>query len=328
MPRTIYIATRGSALALAQANWVRTQLSEFFPGQHFELKIIRTTGDQLQTASLSNPREQSSKGLFTKELENALLAKEADIAVHSLKDLPTELPEGLLLGAIPPREDVRDLLIFRREGGMLRGYSNQATLKHFATGAVIATSSTRRQAQVLASRPDLHCVPVRGNVGTRLNKLATLPDFDGMLLAAAGINRLGFKIATDGTLSGEGVPEGLLAKLLSIEEMLPCVGQAALGIEIRANDPQIQSIVNRLNDHSTALCVRAERAFLRTMGGGCLSPIAACARFDHPSIHIDVLFFEGTNAFRKSGSGPSDYPEALGERIALELKSCSISKAN
>jgi hydroxymethylbilane synthase len=161
-----YIATRGSALALAQANLVLTECRAHFPDQQFELKIIKTTGDKLQTLNLTNPDQQVTKGLFTKELEVALLEREALFAVHSLKDLPTELPDGLRLAGVSEREDARDVLIYRKTA-----LPPRSRISHFASGATIATSSTRRQAQVLALRPDLKTVPIRGNVGTRLQKL-------------------------------------------------------------------------------------------------------------------------------------------------------------
>jgi hydroxymethylbilane synthase len=166
----ILIATRGSALALAQANQVADACRAAFPGRTFEIRIIKTTGDKLQTASLSQPAPGLPKGLFTKELEVALLDREADLAVHSLKDLPTELPEGLVLGAVTPREDARDALIFREpsQGGM----KLRASIADLPRGATVATSSTRRRAQLQAARPDLNVVEVRGNVGTRLRKLS------------------------------------------------------------------------------------------------------------------------------------------------------------
>ena len=179
---TIRIATRGSALALAQANMVLAQLRAAFPGESFELQIIKTTGDKLQTASLASPN--LPKGLFTKEIEEALLNGQADLAVHSLKDLPTELPAGLQLGAVSVRVDVRDVLVTRRSPAL---NSQPATLNSLPLRATVATSSTRRRAQLLDHRPDLNIVPIRGNVGTRLRKLAEQPELHAIVLAAAGL---------------------------------------------------------------------------------------------------------------------------------------------
>ncbi|MGZ5545828.1 MAG: hydroxymethylbilane synthase, partial [Limisphaerales bacterium] len=208
MSRPFIIATRGSALALAQSNMMKAACEQALPGSVFELKIIKTTGDKMQTASMTQlPAEGSTKGLFTKELEVALLAGEADLAVHSLKDLPTALPEGLILGATPPREDVRDVLIVRANSSA----TADAPLMTIERGVTIATSSSRRAAQIQTLRPDLKITPIRGNVGTRIKKLLANPELGGTVLAAAGLNRLQFKIGPDGALSGNDVPEGVKA---------------------------------------------------------------------------------------------------------------------
>jgi hydroxymethylbilane synthase len=321
MDRVLYIATRGSALALAQANLVLRQCRENFPELGFELKIIKTTGDKLQTLNLANPNQQVTKGLFTKELENALLSGEADLAVHSLKDLPTELPEGLILGAVSAREDVRDALIYlsrARDGD--RGLAAGAGLADFRGSATIATSSTRRQAQLLASRPDLKVISIRGNVGTRLQKLSDRSELDGLVLAMAGLNRLGYRISPKGELEGKDVPPGLLAIPLSIEEMLPCVGQAALGMEMRQDDPTTQKICQKLNHPATFVCVTAERAFLAGMGGGCLSPVAALAQEDGEQIHLRALSFRNETVRRYEASARKEEAAKLGARVAAELK--------
>ena len=239
----IRIATRGSALALAQANMVLAQCRAAFPGESFELNIIKTTGDKLQTASLASGN--LPKGLFTKEIEEALLDGSGDLAVHSLKDLPTELPAGLKLGAVSTRADVRDVLVRRAGMEIANGQSPIAVLPR---GATVATSSTRRRAQLLHARPDLKIVEIRGNVGTRLRKLAEQTELDAIVLAAAGLERLHFSTAGSTQLSGPDVPTGLIATPIPVEEMLPCVGQAALGIEIRENDPRLEQIVAALND--------------------------------------------------------------------------------
>ncbi|MBP7827718.1 MAG: hydroxymethylbilane synthase [Verrucomicrobia bacterium] len=334
--RPIVIATRGSALALAQANAVAAQCRAAFPQLVFELKIIKTTGDKLQTAALAKPGQGLPKGLFTKELEVALIKGRADLAVHSLKDLPTELPAGLKLGAVGKRADARDVLIYR-DGQFfaelatrptdewvpgqaeLRGFSPQIRLADLPAGAVVATSSTRRQAQLLAQRPDLRMIEMRGNVPTRLEKLATRAQMDATLLAWAGISRLNFRITPEGRLVGDAVPDGLLAVVLETDEMLPCVGQAAVGIEIREDDGRIEAICARLNHYNTQQAVTAERAFLRAMGGGCQSPVAAYAEVQGDRLRLRAVSFLGT-ARRGEATRPLPEAVALGEALAAELK--------
>src|SRR5688500_12161684 len=198
---SIKIATRGSALALAQANFVLAECKKHFPQHAFELKIIKTTGDKLQKASMARIDATLPRGLFTKELEDALLSSEADLAVHSLKDLPTVLPDGLKLGATGKREDVRDVLISK----------SKLEISTLPKNSTVATSSTRRSAQLLELRPDLKLVAIRGNVGTRLKKLSEQPEIDATILAAAGLHRLNFRIDSSGVLIGEGIPNGLYA---------------------------------------------------------------------------------------------------------------------
>ncbi len=293
MPTSPFIiATRGSALALAQADAILAQCRAAFPKAGFQIKIIKTTGDKLQTASLANAN--LPKGLFTKELEVALLNGEADLAVHSLKDLPTDLPAGLTLGAASKRADARDVLIYRDAAfckstspqPARRGFKPHLTMIGLPAGATLATSSTRRSAQALERRPDLKVVPIRGNVPTRLKKLAEQPEIDAIILAAAGLERLHYDIQPDGRLTGAAkpssgigepgpLPEGLLATRLELDEMLPCVGQGAIGIEIREGDQRVAALCEQLNDSDTLACVTAERAFLKAMrrlptGRGCL----------------------------------------------------------
>jgi len=313
--KTIYIATRGSPLALAQANAVLTQCRAKFLSLVFELKIIKTTGDKLQKASLAHVETELPKGLFTKELEEALLKSKADLAVHSLKDLPTELPKGLKLGAVAgKREDARDVLLYKEP------LKPRLTLAQLPSAMTIATSSTRRKAQLLALRPDFKVVEIRGNVGTRVRKLSEDAKLDGTILAMAGLKRLGFKITPEGRLSGEGVPPGILAAVLELDEMLPCVGQAAIGLEIREDDERIAAICRELNDEATFQCVTAERAFLRAMGGGCQSPVAAYARVDGTEIELKAVSFLGKGARRGESRGPVRDATALGEKVAGELK--------
>jgi hydroxymethylbilane synthase len=321
MGKTIYIATRGSALALAQANLIMAQCRQIFPVLAFELKVIKTTGDKLQTLNLANPQQDVTKGLFTKELEIALLNGEADLAVHSLKDLPTDLPEGLVLGAATRREDVRDVLIYlSREKDNERGLPAHARIKDFPASATIATSSTRRQAQLLALRPDIKVISIRGNVGTRLQKLVDRAELHGLVLAMAGLNRLGYRIGDDGVLEGKDLPKGLLAVPLSTEEMLPCVGQAALGIEIRREDEATRALCEKLNDASTFLCVTAERAFLAAMGGGCLSPVAALAEIQGKQIHLRAISFRNETVRRYYAFASTEEAVELGNRVAAELE--------
>ena len=323
--RPIIIGTRGSALALAQANMILAQCRTAFPRLVFELKIIKTTGDKLQTASMAKPDASLPKGLFTKELEVALLNGQADLAVHSLKDLPTELPTGLILAATPERADVRDVLIYRsaektQAGGKSRGFKPNAKLKDFPQGATVATSSTRRKAQLLVLRPDLNIVEIRGNVATRMKKVAEQAKLDATVLALAGITRLNFTISSDGTLHGEAVPDGLLATVLAVEVMLPCVGQAAIGIEIRADDERIAKICERLNHCATFQCITAERAFLRGMGGGCQSPVAAYAEIAGKNITLRAVSFRDGPAKRSEGKRPVEKAAELGEQLAADLR--------
>ncbi len=318
--KPIIICTRGSALALAQSNMIAALCRAAFPELQFELQIIKTTGDKLQKASMAKTDPSLPKGLFTKELEVALLNGTADLAVHSLKDLPTDLPPGLYLAATPKREDVRDVLIYRAAGSAKRGFKAHAKLKDFPKGATIATSSTRRKQSLLALRPDLNIVEIRGNVATRMQKVAERGEIDATVLALAGMKRLNFDINADGTIKGDAVPDGLLATVLSLDEMLPCVGQGAIGIEIRTDDARIGKIVERLNHADTFHAVTAERAFLRGMGGGCQSPVGAHSEIVGDKVTLKAISFR--DEIVKHGEGKKLIAEAaaLGEQIAAELK--------
>ncbi|MFZ0826486.1 MAG: hydroxymethylbilane synthase [Verrucomicrobiia bacterium] len=348
--RPIIICTRGSALALAQANLIAAQCRETFSKLRFELKIIKTTGDKLQKASMAKVGESLPKGLFTKELEVALVKGQADLAVHSLKDLPTDLPAGLVLAATPKRADVRDVLVYRDAAFIktraadlasadwapgqdaLRGFKPHLKLKDFPKGATIATSSTRRKEQLLAARPDLKVVEIRGNVTTRMQKVAEQGGLDATVLALAGLTRLNFRIESvepentrtscprSGRLIGDAVPDGLLATVLDVDVMLPCVGQGAIGIEIRADDERIAKICERLNHFNTFQCVTAERAFLRGMGGGCQSPVAAYAVIEGSRMEMRAVSFRDGPAKRTEGKRPVAEAAALGEQLATELK--------
>ncbi len=329
----VVLATRGSPLALAQTHAVLAQCRAAFPAWRFEVKIIKTTGDKLQSASLAQPDQVLPKGLFTKELETALLSQEADVAVHSLKDLPTEVPAGLTLGAVGRRADPRDVLVYRPQlpagqGGAGRGFPPGLTLADLPSGATIATSSTRRKEQLLAQRPDLRVVEIRGNVGTRLRKVAEQAGIDATMLAAAGLARLGYTFGAQGALvappataAGAGAPilPSVLVVLLDPEVMLPAVGQAIVGLESRLGDTRATELCAALNDRTTYRCALAERAFLRAMGGGCQSPVAAYAL-----MRGDQLWLRGVS-FRKGCRrgellGTPAQAESLGERLAAQLE--------
>jgi len=334
----ISIATRGSPLALAQSNLVLAQCREAFPNLTFDLKVIKTTGDKLQTASLAQEGKTLPKGLFTKEQEAALIEHKADLAVHSLKDLPTELPAGLKLGAVGQRADVRDVLIYR-DGGYLRaaaqnqkpgdlspgqsgrrGFGPGLQIKDLPPDAVVATSSTRRRAQLLQHNPRLKTPDIRGNVATRLTKLAEKAELDATILALAGLMRLNFRITPEGRLEGDAVPDGLVATILDTEVMLPCVGQGAIGIEIRASDERLATICARLNHSSTLQCVTAERAFLAAMGGGCQSPIAAYAEEIGGQLRLRALSFANGPVRSAEATRPMQEAIELGQQLAAQLK--------
>ncbi len=285
----------------------------------------------MQTASLSSG--DLPKGLFTKELEVALLEGQADLAVHSLKDLPTDLPAGLTLGAVTERADVRDVLVFRHiehlaqapadgqpvQAGR-RGFKPELSVAALPHRSVLGTSSTRRASQLMEARPDLRIVPLRGNVGTRLRKLHEQSELDAIVLASAGLERLGFA-ARSGLLAGPDVPPGLAFSRLSIGEMLPCVGQAAIGIETRERDERIATICDGLNHRATHLCVTAERSFLAAMGGGCHLAVAAYATLGTSAdgaeeLHLRVASHLGAQARRTDGRAPAAQAIELGARLA------------
>jgi len=313
--KPLLIGTRGSPLALAQVEIIRGLLRKANPALRSETKIIKTSGDKSLTASMAKPDDSLPKGLFTKELETALLKHRADLAVHSLKDLPTDLPEGLKLGAVAgKRADVRDVFIYKEP------LAPHLTLALLPKGMTVATSSTRRKAQLLALRPDLKVVEIRGNVATRLRKLAEQPGLDATILAAAGLGRLHFQVAETGRLTGGEVPEGLRAVTLGTDEMLPCVGQAAIGLEIRADDKLAASLCRELNDESTFQCVTAERALLRALGGGCQLPIGAHATLAGGTLRLRAVSFLEDKVRRAEGQGAASEAASLGEQVAAKLK--------
>ncbi|MEK6321847.1 MAG: hydroxymethylbilane synthase [Acidobacteriota bacterium] len=296
MNQKITIGTRGSLLALWQTNWVKAQIEKRHPGIEVEIRVISTKGDRVLDVSLPKLGEQG-KGLFTKELEDAIFDHRVDLAVHSLKDLPTELPAGLHIGAICEREDARDALVAR---GAIK------SVGELPQRAVIGTSSLRRQAQLLAVRPDLVIEPIRGNVDTRLRKLDE-GAFDAIVLAAAGLHRLGHA--------------DRITEYLSEELMLPAVGQGALAIETRADDSRIDEIIHALDHQATRLACRSERAFLKGLGGGCLVPIAAHATIDDDVMTLSGLVAspDGSELVRDQRSSLSRDADLLGRQLADEL---------
>lgn len=296
MADKLIIGTRGSLLALWQTNWVKAQLEQHHANLQVEVRIISTKGDRVLDVSLPKLGEQG-KGLFTKELEDAMFANEIDLAVHSLKDLPTELPEGLCLGAICEREDVRDAFVAR---------SGIASFAGLPVGAKVGTSSLRREAQIRALRPDLEILPIRGNVDTRLRKLDS-GEYDAIILAAAGLRRLDY---------GNRITEYLNADI-----MLSAVGQGALGIETRADDERVNGLLKALEHMPTKLACLAERAFLKGLGGGCLVPIAAYGKIIDDSLQLDGLVAkpDGSEIVRASLMAESTEAEVLGGRLADEL---------
>lgn len=257
MKNKIVIGTRGSKLALWQAEWIKSKLQKLNPNLEIELNKIKTTGDKILDVPLA---KVGGKGLFVKEIEEALLKGEADIAVHSMKDVPTDFPEGLHLAVITKREDPRDAFISQKSGKNIFKCQSVKNLPH---GATIGTSSLRRLCQLLSIRPDLKIEQLRGNLDTRLRKLDE-GQFDAIILAAAGVKRLGW---------AERITE-----ILEPEISLPAIGQGAVGIECRINDEFINNLIAPLNHPETAICVRAERAFLKKLEGGCQVPIAAYAK--------------------------------------------------
>ena len=320
--RPLRLATRGSALALAQAHWVGNCLRGLSPGLRVEVQVLKTSGDWLQGKAQDEIPDSLPKGLFTKELENALLAGEADLAVHSLKDLPTELPDGLCLAAVSPREDARDVLLTKSPLGAIAEGENP--LCCLPPGAVVGTGSPRRRAFLLAAGLELRAAPLRGNVPTRIRKLADSSDVDGILLAAAGLKRLGYSLPENRAIEGQDVPPNIFAALLPVKHMIPCAAQGAVGLEACLEDSETQSICRLFNDVSSQICVEAERKFLQAMGGGCQSPLAAYAQLAESTIQLivakpldggGVKIMEGT-ARRNSGA-------RLAAELAAKMQSAS-----
>ncbi|HUX42067.1 MAG TPA: hydroxymethylbilane synthase [Rectinemataceae bacterium] len=289
--KSVTIGSRGSALARWQTSWVKSRLEELWPGLEVRVEIFTTSGDRILDKPLP---EIGGKGLFTEELERALLAGSIDLAVHSLKDLPVENPVGLTVGAIPERADARDVFISAR----------CAKLSELRKGAKVGTSSLRRGSQLLMLRPDLQLLPLRGNVDTRIGK-AMAGEYDAIVLAAAGVTRLG---------KGANV-----ASFFEFSEMLPAPGQGALGIQCRADDEATLRLLATLDHGPTRSAVLAERAFLLGLGGGCSAPVATIAKIGSTgSIDLEGLVAspDGRSSVRVRGEGSE--PLALGKRLAEE----------
>ncbi len=297
----IRIGSRGSELALWQAHWVQDRLSRDFPALTIVIDVIKTKGDKVLDAPLSRIGD---KGLFTREIERELLDGSIDLAVHSLKDLPTTLPDGLVLGAVTEREDVRDVFL-PRPGNPIR------TLNRQPDRARVATGSLRRRCQLLHARPDLEIVDIRGNLNTRYAKLAN-SDWAGMILARAGVLRLGW--------------EDRIGESLDPLFLLPAVGQGALGVEIRQGDDRVASVARTLHHDQTGYATAAERALLRALEGGCQVPIGTYGRVSRDAGGVPLLFLDamvgsldGRQVVRGAISGPPDQAEELGETLADDL---------
>ncbi len=291
--RKIIVGSRRSKLALTQTNWVIQQLKNLGAPFEFEVKEIVTKGDKILDVTLS---KVGGKGLFVKEIEQAMLDKEIDMAVHSMKDMPAVLPEGLVIGSIPEREDHRDALIS----------NGHVPFKELKPGSVIGTSSLRRSAQLLAQRPDLEMKWIRGNIDTRISKLET-EDYDGIILAAAGLKRMGW--ASD-----------VVTEFIDPDICVPAVGQGALSIECRGDDKELLELLEKFTSKETSATVRAERSFLHKMEGGCQVPIAGYAYLnDQEEIVLTALVGspDGKTIIKEQVTGTN--PEELGELAADKL---------
>ena len=289
----IVIGTRSSKLALWQADYVADRLRQEHPGLRVEKKLMTTKGDRILDAPLA---KIGGKGLFTKELEAAMLDGEIDMAVHSLKDMPTELPGGLLISAVTKRMDAGDALVSHRF----------SSLRELPRGARVGTSSLRRKAQLLHARPDLDLRDLRGNVNTRLRKLDE-GEFDAIVLAVAGLKRLGFA--------------DRIAEVLPQSIVLPAVGQGALAVETREEDAEIRDVIAFLNDADTMSCTKAERAFLARVEGGCQVPVGVYATMKGGGLTVEAVIasLDGKQFFRDVTKGPREEAEHLGTLLAEKL---------
>ena len=293
--RPLIIGTRGSSLAMCQAQIVQTKLEERFPERPFRLQTIKAQADKNPELSLT---AMTGEGVFVKELEAALLEGRIDLAVHSMKDLPLDLPPTLRIVAVLEREEPRDAFVSR----------SGETLNQLPSGARIGTSSLRRRSQLLHRRRDLQMLDIRGNVDTRLRKLDE-GQYDAIVVAACGLIRLGL--------------EERITEYVDFPQMLPEPGQGALAVETRADDREVLDIVSGLDDAESRACVEAERSFLRALGGGCRVPIAAYASYQNGMLQLEgtVVAPDGSAQIRGRLSGEVTEPEALGEALARQLES-------
>ncbi len=291
--KMLVLGSRGSKLALWQAEYVKRELLLMHPDLKVEIRTIKTKGDKILDVPLA---KIGDKGLFTREIEDALETGEVDAAVHSLKDLPTELPAGLILGAVMKREEPADVFISER----------YASLEDLPEHAIIGTSSLRRIAQIKSWRPDIGCYELRGNVDTRIRKMRE-NGLAGIILAYAGVKRLGL--------------ESVISQTLNISFMLPAVGQGAVALEIRADDKRVSNLVNSIADQRTMNEILAERSLLHTLGGGCQVPIGACAVQTKDSLLLQALVasLDGSRVIRGEKSGKPGEAERIGQELAGEL---------
>ena len=294
MKRVINIGSRDSRLALIQSEIIIEALKANYPDYQFEIIKIKTKGDKILNKTLS---KVGGKGLFVKEIQQALLSEKIDLAVHSMKDLPGETPEDLVIGAIPKREDPRDVLILRRE----------KSLRDLPKGALIGSSSLRRQSQILKKRRDLRIKGIRGNVQTRLRKMEE-EGMDGIILAAAGLNRLGLTFEK--------------AERMNLEDFIPAVGQGALGCEIRKEDQELMDMLKTIEDLPTTLAVQGERSFLKALEGGCHAPIACYGKVQQGKLHLRGMVGEASGDVHlvETISGPEKEGIALGQKLAKALE--------
>jgi len=300
MSKIIKIGTRGSQLALYQANKVKSELENHFPDIQFEIEIIKTKGDKILDVALS---KIGDKGLFTKEIETALSDRIVDLAVHSLKDLPTVLPEGLILGGVLKRAEFRDALVS----------VSGKKMKDLDTTDIIATSSLRRKAQLLKINPDFKIVDIRGNVNTRLKKMEE-GYCTAMIVAAAGLHRLGF--------------DKYISEIIDEKVIVPAVSQGIIAVETRENDEIIQPLIDKINDEETNLTARAERVFLNVLQGGCQVPVGCytICKADEFSIYGFISMPDGTDIIEDSLSGKITEAEQIAKKLALSFYEKGASK--
>jgi hydroxymethylbilane synthase len=291
--KIVRIGTRGSLLALTQSGFIQKQIEALWPDVRVELTIIKTTGDKIQDVPLA---KVGGKGLFVKEIEEALLAREVDLAVHSMKDVPALLPQGLVIGVVPKREDPRDVLVTDKA----------RSLMDLPPSARVGSSSLRRAAQVRFHRPDIQVENLRGNLDTRLRKLKE-GLYDAILLAAAGLHRMGWR--------------DRITAYLEVEDFLPAIGQGALGLEFRKDDAPIRNLLMPLHHEDTFITVQAERSLLERLEGGCQVPIGGHARVVGKRVELTglVASVDGSTVFRASRTAPGEDAARLGIQVAEEL---------